>query len=116
MKVVATYFIVYVADMDRALAFYRDVFDGTVNFESPHWSSLVIAGTNVGLHPHREGDGPQVGLGFDCDDLDEVCAAVEKAGGTVVKAPERREMERITIATVADTEDNEITLTLPGQQ
>jgi predicted enzyme related to lactoylglutathione lyase len=114
MKTVGAYFIVYVADMDRALAFYRDVFDGDVTFESPHWSSLVIAGANVGLHPRDESDGPQFGLGFDCDDLDAACAAVENAGGKVVTAPEHREMERITIATVADTEGNDITLTLPG--
>jgi len=116
VSTVGAYFIVYVADMDRALAFYHHAFDGEVNFSSPHWSSLVIAGSNVGLHPRREGDGPQVGLGFDCDDLVTACAAVAAAGGKVVKPPEYRETERINIATVTDTEGNEITLTLPATQ
>jgi lactoylglutathione lyase len=116
MKTVGAYFIVYVADMERATRFYTDVFEAEVRFASPHWSSLMIAGVSVGLHPGAEGDRREIGLGVDVDDLDAACEAIAAAGGRVVKRPEYRATERITIGTVADTEGNEFTITLPGTQ
>jgi predicted enzyme related to lactoylglutathione lyase len=112
MKVVSTYFMVMVADMARATAFYRDAFDADVKFESPYWTSLQVAGVAIGLH-HGGDDTPrEIGLGFDLDDLDAGCTRVTAAGGRVVKAPEHKPTEGITIATVADTEGNEYSLTL----
>jgi lactoylglutathione lyase len=116
VKTVGTYFIVYVADMERATRFYSDVFDAKVGFASPHWTSLTIAGVQIGLHPGAQGERREIGLGFDCDDLDAACEAIVAAGGRVVKPPELRPMERITIGEVADTEGNEFTITLPGTQ
>ncbi len=116
MKTVGTYFIVYVADMDRATRFYTDVFGADVGFASPHWTSLTIAGVAIGLHPGAQGDRREIGLGFDVDDVDAACAAVTAAGGRVVKPPEHRPQERITIGTLADPEGNEFTITLSGTQ
>ena len=116
MNTVGTYFIVYVADMERATRFYTDVFDAKVGFASPHWTSLTIAGVQIGLHPGAQGARREIGLGFDVDDVDAACAAVTGAGGRVVTPPEHRPQEGITIGTVADTEGNEFTITLPGTQ
>jgi predicted enzyme related to lactoylglutathione lyase len=116
VKTVGTYFIVYVTDMERATRFYSDVFDAEVRFASPHWTSLTIAGVQIGLHPGAEDAHREIGLGFDVDDLDAAGAEITAAGGRVVKPPEYRPMERITIGTVADTEGNEFTITLPGTQ
>jgi len=41
------YFIVYVADMDRATKFYEETFGAMVNFRSPEWTSLRIAGVDM---------------------------------------------------------------------
>ena len=115
MRVTGTYFIVYVSDMDRATAFYRDVFGADVKFASPHWTSLVIAGVSVGLHPGAEGATRISGLGFDVDDIEAACAIVAESGGRVVKPPEHKADEGgITLATVADPEGNEFTLSLAG--
>jgi predicted enzyme related to lactoylglutathione lyase len=40
-----------VSDMDRSVEFYRDVLGFKLTFEDPHWSSLQIGTTSVGLHP-----------------------------------------------------------------
>jgi predicted enzyme related to lactoylglutathione lyase len=40
-----------VADMDRSVSFYRDVLGGTVEYESPHWTSIRIGESRFGLHP-----------------------------------------------------------------
>jgi predicted enzyme related to lactoylglutathione lyase len=112
MTVVSTYFMVMVADMERATAFYRDAFGAEVKFASPYWTSLQIAGVAIGLHHGAEGEPREIGLGFDVDDLDASCAAVTSAGGRIVKPPEHKPSEGITIATIADTEGNEFSLTL----
>jgi predicted enzyme related to lactoylglutathione lyase len=115
MGVRETYFVVYVADMDRATRFYTAAFGADVKFASPHWTSLRIAGTAVGLHPGAEGATRKIGLGFDVDDIDAACAAVEAAGGKVVVRPEHKPEDGITIGTIADTEGNELSLTLAGE-
>jgi predicted enzyme related to lactoylglutathione lyase len=112
MAVVGTYFFVYVADMDRATAFYRNAFGADVKFASPNWTSLSIAGVAIGLHHAGPDDPGPIGLGFDVDDIGGACQTVEAAGGRVVKAPEARPEEGITIATLADTEGNEFSVTL----
>jgi len=39
-----------VADMDRAVLFYRDVLKLEVVERSDHWSALELGGTRIGLH------------------------------------------------------------------
>jgi predicted enzyme related to lactoylglutathione lyase len=71
-----TYFMLMVVEMDRALRFYAEAFDGIVALHSPYWSEVVVAGATVALHPGRVGDDRETGLGFEVDDLD---AALEHA-------------------------------------
>src|SRR5215212_7188094 len=60
-----TYAIKYVADMERAIAFHRDVLGLPLKFESPFWSEFDTGGTTLALHPitgdHKPGE---VQLGF----------------------------------------------------
>ena len=66
-----TYAIKYVADMERAIAFHRDVLGLPLKFESPFWSEFDTGGTTLALHPitgdHKPGE---VQLGFAVPDLD----------------------------------------------
>lgn len=41
---------VNVANMERALAFYRDLLGLTVADESPHFTGLLAGGVRIGLH------------------------------------------------------------------
>ncbi len=40
-----------VSNMDRSVAFYRDLLGFQANYVSPHWSTLHAGATRIGLHP-----------------------------------------------------------------
>jgi len=44
------YAIVFVSDMNRSLAFYRDVMGLPLRFESPHWTEFATDGATLALH------------------------------------------------------------------
>ena len=64
------YAIKYVADMNRAVKFYRDVLGLQLKFESPEWSEFATGETTLALHPatakHSAG---AVELGFTVTDI-----------------------------------------------
>ena len=106
MRVQEIFVSVYVGDMERATAFYSAL-GATVDFSSPTWSSLVIAGTRVSL-VLREHERSAIGLHFIVDDVALACAAVVIAGGQIAPAVEAS--HGIVIAEVFDTEGNTFTL------
>jgi lactoylglutathione lyase len=66
-----SYVIEFVADMDRAVKFYRDVLGLALKFESPGWSEFSTGETTLGLHPASEKDAAgKVEFGFNVPDLD----------------------------------------------
>jgi catechol 2,3-dioxygenase-like lactoylglutathione lyase family enzyme len=42
--------IVFVSDMKRAVAFYRDVIELPLRFESPGWTEFATDGATLALH------------------------------------------------------------------
>jgi lactoylglutathione lyase len=46
-----THVIEFVADMDRAVKFYRDVIGLPLKFQSPGWSEFATGETSLALHP-----------------------------------------------------------------
>jgi catechol 2,3-dioxygenase-like lactoylglutathione lyase family enzyme len=83
-----THSILFVADMDRAIAFYRDVLGLPVRFESPFWSEFDTGPVTLALHPASAANPPgRVQLGFDVPDLPGVYAAREAKGLTFSAAP-----------------------------
>lgn len=42
--------IVFVSDMARSVAFYRDVIGLPLRFESPHWTEFATEGATLALH------------------------------------------------------------------
>ena len=44
------YAIVFVSDMSRSVAFYRDVFGLALKFESPDWTEFTTEGATLALH------------------------------------------------------------------
>lgn len=64
------YVIKFVADMNRAVKFYRDVLGFQLKFESPGWSEFVTGETTLALHPASEKNPTgTVELGFTAADL-----------------------------------------------
>ena len=65
-----SYVIKFVADMDRAVKFYRDVLGLQLTFESPGWSEFVTGETRLGLHPaSAKNPAGAVELGFTVPDI-----------------------------------------------
>ena len=44
------YTMVFVSDMQRSIAFYRDVLGLPLNFESPGWTEFATEGATLALH------------------------------------------------------------------
>jgi predicted enzyme related to lactoylglutathione lyase len=93
--------------MERAVTFYENALGATVDFTSPNWSSLVIAGIRVSLVLRRNVPSSS-GLHFIVDDVAIACAAVTRAGGEI--APAVEVSHGVVIAEVLDTEGNTFTL------
>ena len=65
-----SYVIKFVADMNRAVKFYRDVLGLSLKFESPGWSEFVTGETTLALHPASEKNpAGAVELGFRVADI-----------------------------------------------
>src|SRR3954468_7959210 len=70
MKARFTYAITFVADMEKAIAFHRDVLGLTPKFTSPHWSEFATGDVTLALHPATpESAAGTVQLGFGVDDV-----------------------------------------------
>jgi len=65
------YAIKFVADMDKAVKFYRDTLGLTLKFQSPGWSEFITGETTLALHPASDKNPPgKVELGFNVEDID----------------------------------------------
>jgi catechol 2,3-dioxygenase-like lactoylglutathione lyase family enzyme len=65
------YAIVFVADMNKAVAFYRDTLGLALKFESPHWTEFSNDGSTIALHPaSAENPAGSAQLGFHVENLD----------------------------------------------
>jgi lactoylglutathione lyase len=49
-----SYAIVFVSDMKRSVAFYRDVIGLPLKFDSPHWTEFATDGATLALHASEE--------------------------------------------------------------
>jgi catechol 2,3-dioxygenase-like lactoylglutathione lyase family enzyme len=88
MSLRMAYAIKYVADMDRAVAFYRDTLGLDLKFATPGWSEFATGTTTLALHPATPGHlaGTTV-VGFRDDDFQAFCDAKAAAGVTFTKTP-----------------------------
>ena len=65
------YVIKFVADMDKAVKFHRDVLGLKLKFESPGWSEFVTGETTLALHPASDKNpAGKVELGFTVADVE----------------------------------------------
>ncbi len=60
-----------VADMDRAVAFYGGLLGLPLPFMSPHWTSVMLGETRIGLHPPMGGNSGGGGwiVGVEVEDI-----------------------------------------------
>jgi predicted enzyme related to lactoylglutathione lyase len=109
MQAKLTYVIKYVADMDAAVAFYRDAMGLTLRFASPFWSEFDTGEVSLALHPASDKNpAGGVELGFTAPDLPAIYAAREAAGLTFVGPP--RDEHGTLLSQLLDSEGAAISL------
>jgi lactoylglutathione lyase len=106
-----TTLMVYVRDMDRSVAFYRDVLGLPLDMQSPYWSQFSLGnGVILGLHPRSEAEmkTPQGGwtAGFSVEDVRAFKARIADSAGSVVM--DLHDVPGGVIVEIADPDGNVI--------
>lgn len=100
------YVMKFVADMDKAVAFHRDVLGLTLRFQTPGWTEFDTGETTLALHPSSEGYPPgSVQLAYNTPDLDGFYGARNRNGVRFVMPP--TPLHGTTIARFLDSEGAE---------
>lgn len=107
------YAIKFVANMEEAIAFYRDTLGLSLGFQSPFWSEFDTGETRLALHPaSEENPAGSVQLGFGVDSLAGFYARRDALGIAFTQPP--TEMHGTNIARFRDPEGAEISVSSPG--
>lgn len=113
------YFIVYVSDMQRSTAFYRDVLGLVLKFTSPGWTEFDTGSTTLALHMTADqqistysGRPPagQAQLGFMVDDLQSVYEALKSQDVYFSQPPQKQRPTGSPLAVLHDPDGLGITL------
>jgi lactoylglutathione lyase len=105
-----SYVIEFVADMDRAVKFYRDVVGLPLKFQSPGWSEFSTGETTLGLHPLSEKNPPgKFEIGFSVPDLEKFFEEM-KAKGVKFSMPPTKQDFGGTLAQFEDSEGGFVTV------
>ena len=111
------YIIVFVSDMQRSVAFYRDVLGLPLKFTSPGWTEFNTGATTIALH-RTGGDGlprqslPPAGnaqIGFMVDDIQPAYEAL-KAQGASFSLPPQKQNSGAVLAVLQDPDGFGITI------
>jgi catechol 2,3-dioxygenase-like lactoylglutathione lyase family enzyme len=103
MNVKLCYAIHFVADMDRAVAFYRDTLGLSLKFASPGWTEFATGDTTLALHPASpENPAGTTHLGFGTPDVHGFHRSTAAAGVRFTKIPEP--LHGVTLAEFVDSE------------
>jgi len=86
------YVVEFVADMDRAVRFYRDVVGLPLKFQSPGWSEFATGETTLGLHPASEKNpAGKIDLGFTAPDLQKFYEELRAKGVQFLMPPTKQD-------------------------
>jgi lactoylglutathione lyase len=112
------YIIVYVSDMNRSLAFYRDTLGLPLKFTSPGWTEFNTGTTTIALHAtpaSKPADQPGrtpagvAQLGFMVENLQSVYELL-KAQDVLFAMPPQKQSSGVTLAVLRDPDGLGITL------
>ena len=111
MTVERVKYIIWAAEMPRAVAFYRDVLSASVVRESDVMSEVEVCGATIGIHSGGEGKRTWTGMSFQVPDVVEGAKEVVSAGGELTNEPREEDGEPPHLAMCVDPEGNEFMLT-----
>jgi predicted enzyme related to lactoylglutathione lyase len=87
-----TYVIEFVADMDRAVEFYRDTVGLPLKFQSPGWSEFLTGEARLGLHPASEKNAAgKIEMGFSVADLEKFYEEMSAKGVKFPMPPKKQD-------------------------
>ena len=108
--------VIYVSDMQRSTAFYRDTLGLPLKFTTPGWTEFSNGGTTLALHKHLGGEArqaePSAGqatLVFALDDLQGAYDTLKAEGAHFSMAPQTQP-SGLTFAILHDPDGFSITL------
>jgi catechol 2,3-dioxygenase-like lactoylglutathione lyase family enzyme len=104
-------YVLWVEQMSRAVAFYRDLLGLTVLMESDGWSELGRGDVIIGLHAGGTGADCRTGLSVQVEDLSRAVAELIAGGGSLASGPSANDDEPVRICEVRDPEGNLFMLT-----
>jgi lactoylglutathione lyase len=110
MRVERLKYIIWAANVDRAIGFYRDLFGAEVLKQNEVISEVSVAGAIIGIHGGGEGKRTWTGMSFQVADVVEGAKEVVAAGGQLTNDPQPENGEPPHLAMCVDTEGNEIML------
>jgi predicted enzyme related to lactoylglutathione lyase len=104
------YVIEFVADMDRAVKFYRDTVGLAPAFQSPGWSEFATGETKLALHP-ASGKNPagKIEIGFNVPDLARFYDEM-RASGVKFTMPTKKQDFGGTLAQFEDSEGDYVSV------
>ena len=111
MNVERVKYVIWAADMGRALRFYREVLGGEVVKESDVISEVAVCGATIGIHGGGEGKRTWTGLAFQVPDVIAGAREVVAGGGQLTREPQPEDNEPPHLAMCVDPEGNEFMLT-----
>ena len=111
MHVERVKYVIWAADMDRAVRFYCGPFGGRLLRQNPAITEVGILDAVIGIHSGGEGKRTWTGLSFQVPDVIAAGQEVVAAGGQLTLEPEPENGEPPHLAMCVDTEGNELMLT-----
>ena len=98
------YVIKFVADMGKAVKFYRDMLGLQLKFESPGWSEFVTGETTLALHPASEKNpAGKVEFGFTVADVEAFYRDMSAKGMLFIMPPKKQDFGGV-LAQFVDSE------------
>jgi len=110
MQVERLKYIIWAADMPRAVKFYQTVFGAKVLRQNEVMSEIEVANGIIGIHGGGEGARTWTGLSFQVPDVIAGAAEIVAAGGKLTREPQPENGEPPHLAMCVDPEGNEIML------
>ena len=111
MQVERVKYIIWAADVDRAIEFYKSVLGAEVTYQNSAISELTICGAIIGVHGGGEGKRTWTGMSFQVEDVVAGAVEVTAAGGELSREPQEEDGEAPHLAMCIDTEGNQFMLT-----
>ena len=111
MQVERVKYIIWAADMNRAVEFYKTVLGATVTKHNEVMAELELCGAIIGIHSGGEGKRTWTGMSFQVADVVAGAKEVVAAGGELTNEPKPENGEPPHLAMCVDTDGNQFMLT-----